>query len=85
VIYEESKMIWIYQKSLFPAMVINVDNYESIKNDILIEEYDEVLRMKIKAEIEGLMEGITYHLNKENREKFGNNFTRFKNNLASFN
>ena len=47
-------------------MVINVQNYELIKNEILEEEYDEALRMKIKTELENLMEGITYHLNKEN-------------------
>lgn len=66
-------------------MVINVQNYELIKTEILQEEYDEGLWMKIKAELDGLMDGITYHLNKENWEKFCTNFTKFKNNLAAFN
>lgn len=31
------------------------------------------------------MDGITYHLNKENRDKFSVNFQKFKNSLAKFN
>ena len=50
-----------------------------------MEEFDEILWDKIKVELENLMIGITYHLNKENWEKFQTNFNRFKIALQNFN
>ena len=99
VIYEEHKVIWVFQKPLFPTIVINgKDNYELVKAEILQNEFNDDLRKKIDEELELLSENIfvnqtmsgtpdpeeTLTLSKYNKEKFSSNFSRFKNNLVKF-
>ena len=52
VIYEEHKVIWVFQKPLFPTIVINgKEDYESVKNQILANEPNIDLRNKIGEEL----------------------------------
>ena len=85
VIYEEHKMIWVFQKPLYPTVVINgKEDYEDIKNDIIHNEHDQSLREKIAYELEHLTMGIDFTIDKINREKFNSNFSKFKNALLKF-
>ena len=52
VIYEEHKIIWVFQKPLFPTIVINgKENYEAVKQEILQNEPNDELRSKIQEEL----------------------------------
>mmetsp|Transcript_27503 Transcript_27503/g.24383 ORF Transcript_27503/g.24383 Transcript_27503/m.24383 type:complete len:183 (+) Transcript_27503:480-1028(+) len=52
VIYEEHKIIWVFQKPLFPTIILNGrEDYEAVKNDILQNEPNEDLRNKINEEL----------------------------------
>lgn len=85
VIYEEHKVIWVFQKPLFPTIVINgKEDYEVVKNGILENEPNTELRQKILEELDALWENIELSLDKYNREKFSSNFSRFKNSLVKF-
>lgn len=55
VIYEEHKVIWVFQKPLFPTIVINgKEDYEAVKNEILQNEPNDDLRKKIAEELDNL-------------------------------
>jgi hypothetical protein len=55
VIYEEHKVIWVFQKPLFPTIVINgKEDYEAVKNEILENEPNAELRQKILEELDAL-------------------------------
>ena len=55
VIYEEHKVIWVFQKPLFPTIVINgMEDYEVVKNSILENEPNADLRQKIQEELNQL-------------------------------
>ena len=85
VIYEEHKVIWVFQKPLFPAIIINgKEDFESVKEEILSSENNKELRDKIKTELDLLWENVEFRHDKYNREKFSSNFSRFKNNLVKF-
>ena len=52
VIYEEHKVIWVFQKPLFPTIILNGrEDYEAVKNDILMNEPNMDLRDKINEEL----------------------------------
>lgn len=85
VIYEEHKMIWIFQKPLFAVIIINgKDDYDDVKAEILQSEPDITLREKIAYELEQLTMNVELSIDKYNREKFSSNFSRFKNALVKF-
>ena len=78
VIYEEHKVIWVFQKPLFPAIIINgKEDFESVKEEILSSENNKELRDKIKTELDLLWENVEFRHDKYNREKFSSNFSRF--------
>ncbi|CAI2369585.1 unnamed protein product [Moneuplotes crassus] len=99
VIYEEHKVIWVFQKPLFPTIVLNGrENYEIVKNEIISNETSPELRSKIDEELSQLCNdvfidsSIDYEhgspneisLSKANKDKFTTNFSRFKNSLIKF-
>lgn len=85
VIYEEHKVIWVFQKPLFPTIVINgKEAYELVKSELYQNEPNPELQEKIRTELEQLCEDIEFSLDKHNREKFSSNFSRFKNSLVKF-
>ena len=52
VIYEEHKVIWVFQKPLFPTIILNgKENYEEVRNEILRNEPNLDLRQKIDEEL----------------------------------
>jgi len=55
VIYEEHRIIWVFQKPLFPTIILNgKDNYEAVKRELLENEPNEELRNKIELELTNL-------------------------------
>ena len=85
VIYEEHKVIWVFQKPLFPTIIINgKEDFEAVKEEILAAENNKELRNKIKTELDLLWDNVDFRHDKYNREKFSSNFSRFKNNLVKF-
>ena len=85
VIYEEHKVIWVFQKPLFPTIIINGnEEFEIVKSEIWEAENNPELREKIKTELNMLWDNIELVLDKYHKEAFNSNFTRFKNALIKF-
>ena len=85
VIYEEHKIIWVFQKPLFPTIIINgKEDFEVVKSEIIMAESNPELAEKIKTELESLWENVELILDKYNKEAFNSNFTKFKNSLIKF-